>query len=45
MLTPLGHWRRHEPGRAALMRAELARLLAQPGLSRFSYEKASKALA
>ena len=44
MLNPLGSWRRHDPGRAALMRAELERILAQPGLSRFSYEKASKSL-
>ena len=45
MLNPLGGWQRHEPGRAALMRGELERILAQPGLSRFSYEKASKSLA
>ena len=45
MLNPLGGWRRHDAGRAALMRGELERVLAQPGLSRFSYEKASKSLA
>jgi aminopeptidase N len=44
MLNPLCSWRRHDAGRAALMRAELERLLAQPGVSRFSYEKASKSL-
>ncbi len=44
MLNPLGAWRRHDVGRAARMRAELERILAQPGLSRFSYEKASKSL-
>ncbi len=44
MINPLGAWRRHDPGRAALMRAELEKLLALPGLSRHSYEKASKSL-
>ncbi len=45
MLNPLGGFKRQDPGRATLMRAELERILAQPGLSRFSYEKASKSLA
>ena len=44
MLNPLCGWQRHEAGRAVLMRGELQRILAQPGLSRFSYEKASKSL-
>ncbi len=45
MLDPLGAWRRQDAARGALMRAELERILALPGLSRLSYEKASKALA
>jgi aminopeptidase N len=44
MVDPLGRWRRHEPGRAALMRAELERIRALPGLSRGTYEKVHKAL-
>ena len=33
-LTPqIAQWRRHEPGRAALMRAELERVLGTPGIS------------
>jgi aminopeptidase N len=44
LLNPLGTWRRHEPGRAALMRAQLERLLSAPKLSRFTHEKASTAL-
>ncbi len=45
LVTPLGAWRRQEAGRAGLMRAELERILAAPGLSRGTYEKATKALA
>ena len=45
MVNPLGAWRRQDEARAALMRAELARIAALPKLSRFTYEKASKALA
>ena len=45
MINPLGAWRRQDAGRAALMRAELERLLEQPGLSRYCFEKASKSLA
>ena len=45
LTNPLGAWRRQNPGRQALMRAELARILAIPRLSRGTYEKASKALA
>jgi aminopeptidase N len=32
--APLGRWRRIEPHRAALMRAELERIAAAPGLSK-----------
>jgi aminopeptidase N len=44
MLTPFGRWRRHDPGRQALMRAQLERILATPRLSRDSFEIASKSL-
>jgi aminopeptidase N len=45
MLSALGRWRRFDEQRQALMRAELERILAAPGLSRDSYEIASKSLA
>jgi len=45
LVNPLGAWRRHDAGRAALMRGETQRLLATPGLSRFTYEKATTVLA
>ncbi len=40
----LGRWRRIEPARAAMMRAELERIVAQPGLSRDVFEQVSKSL-
>jgi len=40
----LGRWKRFEPGRAALMRAELERIIATPGLSKDVFEQASKSL-
>ncbi|TNE93288.1 MAG: DUF3458 domain-containing protein, partial [Gammaproteobacteria bacterium] len=43
-LTPLTKWRRYDLTRQALMREELARVLAEPGLSRDTYEIASKSL-
>ncbi len=43
-LTPLTKWRRYDLERQALMREELARVLAEPGLSRDTYEIASKSL-
>jgi aminopeptidase N len=45
LVNPLGAWRRQNPARAALMRAELQRVVQTPKLSRGTYEKASKALA
>jgi aminopeptidase N len=45
LVNPLGMWRRQNPQRAALMRAELERILATPQLSRGTHEKAFKALA
>ena len=41
----LGRWRRFEPKRAELMRAELERIVATPGLSKDVFEQASKSLA
>jgi aminopeptidase N len=43
-VAPLGTWRRHDSGRAALMRGELERILGNERLSRGTYEKVSKAL-
>jgi aminopeptidase N len=45
LVQPLGAWRRHEPGRQALMRRALERILALPGLSKNTYEMVSKSLA
>jgi len=44
MIPPLGRWKRFDEARAALMKAELGRILAQPGLSRDVTEQASKSL-
>ncbi|MGV7121651.1 aminopeptidase N [Sphingopyxis sp. 550A] len=44
MIPPLGRWRRFDDARAAMMRAELERILAQPALSRDTTEQASKSL-
>ena len=43
-VAPLGRWRRIEPARAELMRAELERILAAPNLSKDTYEQVSKSL-
>ena len=43
-VAPLGRWRRIEPERAALMRAELERLSAAPDLSKDTFEQVSKSL-
>ncbi len=43
-VPPLGRWRRIEAGRAGMMRAELERLAAAPGLSRDTFEQVSKSL-
>lgn len=40
----LGRWRRIEPGRAALMQAELERILASGNLSRDTFEQVSRSL-
>ena len=44
MIPPLGRWKRFDEARAAMMKAELERILAQPGLSRDTTEQASKSL-
>jgi aminopeptidase N len=41
----LGRWKRFEPNRAELMRAQLERIVASPGLSKDVFEQASKSLA
>jgi aminopeptidase N len=41
----LGRWKRFEVRRAELMRAELERIVATPGLSKDVFEQASKSLA
>jgi len=43
-VPPLGRWRRIEPGRAALMRAELERIAAAPKLSRDTSEQVTRSL-
>ena len=43
-VPPLGRWRKIEPTRAALMRAELERIAAQPNLSRDVREQVGKSL-
>jgi len=44
LVAPLGRWRRFDEGRAGLMKAELERILATPGLSKDVFEQASKSL-
>ncbi|HWK53523.1 MAG TPA: aminopeptidase N, partial [Hyphomicrobiales bacterium] len=43
-LTPLTRWRRYDPARQALMKAELQTLMAQPGLSPDVFEVVTKSL-
>jgi aminopeptidase N len=45
LVQSLGAWRRQDPARQALMRRELERVLAAPGLSKNTYEMVSKSLA
>ena len=44
LVPPLGRWRRLDEDRAALMRAELRRILDMTGLSKDVFEQASKSL-
>ncbi|MCK9541794.1 MAG: aminopeptidase N [Novosphingobium sp.] len=43
-VPPLGRWRRIEPVRSAMMKAQLERIAAAPGLSRDTFEQATKSL-
>ena len=45
LVPPLGRWRRFGPARQELMRAQLERIVATPGLSKDVFEQASKSLA
>ena len=45
LVSPFGRWRRFDERRGALMRAELERMVASPGLSKDVFEQASKSLA
>jgi aminopeptidase N len=44
LVQPLGTWRRQDTKRQALMKQELDRVLAVTGLSKGTYEMASKSL-
>ncbi|WP_324262075.1 aminopeptidase N [Altererythrobacter sp. H2] len=44
MVPSLGRWRRTEPGRAALMKGELERIMATGSLSRDTFEQVSRSL-
>jgi aminopeptidase N len=44
LVDPLGGWRRYTPELGALMKAELERILAAPGLSKNVFELVSRAL-
>jgi aminopeptidase N len=43
-VAPLGRWRRIEAGRAAMMKAELERIVSASGLSRDTFEQVTKSL-
>ncbi|WP_028056111.1 aminopeptidase N [Sphingobium bisphenolivorans] len=44
LVPPLGRWKRFDAQRAGMMRAELQRILAEPGLSKDVTEQVSKSL-
>jgi aminopeptidase N len=44
LLTPLTKWKKYNPARQALMKAELERILAEPNLSKDVFEVVSKSL-
>ncbi|MGZ8286992.1 MAG: aminopeptidase N [Allosphingosinicella sp.] len=44
LVPPLGRWRRFDAARQDLMKAELERIVATPGLSKDVFEQASKSL-
>jgi len=43
-VAPLGRWRRTEPVRSALMKAQLERVAAASGLSRDTFEQVTRSL-
>lgn len=45
LLTPLTKWKKYQPKRQALMKAQLERILAEPKLSKDVFEVVSKSLA
>jgi aminopeptidase N len=45
MVSPLGQWRRFDAARQDLMKQELRRIMALPGLSKNTFEMTSKSLA
>ena len=45
MIEPLGGWRRYTPALGELMRAQLQRIVDTPGLSKNTFEMASRSLA
>ena len=45
LLTPLTRWRKYDPARQALLKAELGRIMAAENLSPDVYEVVSKSLA
>jgi aminopeptidase N len=45
LVEPLGGWRRYKPELGVLMKAELQRIMAAPGLSKNVFELVSRALA
>jgi aminopeptidase N len=45
LVPPLGQWRRFDPARQALMKQELQRILDTPGLSKGTFEMASRSIA
>jgi aminopeptidase N len=45
LVPPLGQWRRFDPARQALMKQELQRILDAPGLSKGTFEMASRSIA
>jgi aminopeptidase N len=45
LVAPLGRWRRFDPARRDLMKVELERIVATPGLSKDVFEQSSKSLA
>ena len=45
LVPPLGQWRRFEPARQALMKQELQRILDAPGLSKGTFEMATRSIA